>query len=180
MRKIVLSIFLLIAGVTNCAIIEFPLECEGEFRYGDTWTTYFDLGVEFTEISNVYLDWAGEITASQDMFVLVANQFVASLYESDPHAYFSRAYVAGGVETFPDPEPFAQQSEFTDEEWTLLLDGQSSIQIWFGDTPHAGAGSVGGIGNLDSARFVIEGIVVPEPVTLAVFGVGFLFIRKRT
>ena len=180
MKKMMLSALIFIAGVTNGAIFELPLECEGEYGLGDTWTTTFDLGVGFTEISNVYIDWAGELTAFQGMPVPIASQFVASLYESDPQDYFSRAYVAGGVATYPNPKPFDLQSVFTDDDWTLLLDGQSSIEIWFGDTPHpTGSGGAAGTGSLNSATLVIEGTVVPEPITLALFGFGFLFIRKR-
>lgn len=179
MRKMMLSILLLTVGVAKGAIIEFPLNCEGEYIYGDTWTADVDFGVEFAEISNVYIDWSGEITASQDMFVLVAYQFVASLYEFDPHDYFSQASVRGGVATYPDPEPFSLPSTFTDEDWTLLLDGQSSIQIWFGDTPHAGSGGAGGSGTLNQSKLIVEGVVVPEPTTVLLLSCGLFWIRKK-
>lgn len=179
MRMMMLSILMFIAGMANGAILELPLECEGEYGSGDTWTTNFDLGVEFTEISDVYVDWSGEITASKDMYVIVAHQFVASLYEYEPHDYFSRASVRGGVATYPDPEPFDLSSAFTDEDWTLLLDGQSSIQIWFGDTPHAGSGGTEGTGTLNSATLVIEGTVVPEPASILLLLGGVAVMNKR-
>ncbi|GAJ23597.1 unnamed protein product, partial [marine sediment metagenome] len=97
----------------------------------------FNLGFTFTEIFNLYIDWSGEITGEETMNAgIIDTQFVATLYELDPHDYFGRAYVQGGADTYPDPEPFDLQSPFNGQDWTMLLDGEASIEIWFGDTPH--------------------------------------------
>src|SRR3989339_1322847 len=61
---------LLLAGVPALcqgAIVEldlFSIGCPTEFDFDSSfWRTNFDLGVTFTEISHVYIDWSGEITA---------------------------------------------------------------------------------------------------------------------
>lgn len=176
----VAAILFIHATPSQGAIFEVPLACEGEYVLSDTWNTDFNLGTSFTEITNVYISWSGEITASQDWLFVVAYQFVASLYELDPHDYYSRAYVAGGVDTYPDAEPFNLESVFGDDDWSLLLDGQSSIEISFWDTIHPlGSSGNDGTGTLNPATLVIEGNVVPEPGTVLLFGIGGLVLRKR-
>ena len=180
-------IFVLVAVIlfihatpSQAAIFEVPLACEGEYILSDTWNTDFNLGTAFTEITNVYISWSGEITASQDWLFVVAYQFVASLYELNPHDYYSRAYVMGGVDTYPDAEPFNLESVFDNDDWSLLLDGQSSIEISFWDTIHPlGSDGNDGTGTLNPATLVIEGNVVPEPGTVLLFGLGGLLLRRR-
>jgi hypothetical protein len=177
-----LFVFISVGGAytAQAIIIELPLECEGEYGFYDTWTADFDLGVEFIEISSVCMDWSGEITASQGMWNLIAFQFVASLYESDPHDYYARTYVAGGKTTYPNPEPFDLLSQFEDEDWIMLLDGQSNIEIWFGDTIHLlDSVTSAGTGSLDSATLVIEGTIIPEPATLSLLALGAILAGRK-
>jgi hypothetical protein len=177
-----LSIYISVgyAPSVYATIIELPLECEGEYLFHETWTASFDVGVEFAEISSIYMDWSGEITASQGMLFPIAFQFVASLYESDPYNYYARAYVAGGVPTYPNPEPFDLASQFDADYWIKLLDGQSNIEIWFGDTIHLLDSVVSaGTGRLDSATLVIEGTVIPEPCTLCLFALGAVLLKRK-
>ncbi len=74
MRTAIIAIALIIAAVTlgfaglaGADTIEldlFDFGCPTEFDYNAPyWQTDFDLGVTFTEITNVYIDWSGEITA---------------------------------------------------------------------------------------------------------------------
>ena len=42
--------------MTEAIIIEYPLSAEGEYSVYQTWTTSFDLGVTFIEISNVNIE----------------------------------------------------------------------------------------------------------------------------
>jgi len=177
-----LSIYISVgyAPSVYATIIELPFECEGDYLFHETWTASFDVGVEFAEISNVYLDWSGEITAFQGMRGIYASQFVASLYESDPYNYYARAYVAGGVPTYPNPEPFDLASQLDADDWIKLLDGQSNIEIWFGDTIHPLDSVVSaGTGRLDSAILVIEGTVIPEPATLFLLALGAILVRRK-
>lgn len=184
MKKIIFALVVAIlfihATPSQAAIVEVPLACDGEYVLSDTWFTDFDIGTAFTEITNVYISWSGGITASQGMWDVIAYQFVASLYELDSHDYYSRAYVRGGVDTYPDAEPFNLESVFSDDDWSLLFDGQSSIEIWFGDTIHPlGSGGNDGTGTLNPATLVIEGNVVPEPATALLCALGGLMLRKR-
>lgn len=107
--------------------------------------------------------------------------FVATLYELDHHDYFGRAYVQGGAATYPDPTLFDLQSSFTAEDWADLLDGQSTIEIWFGVTSHPlGLGSgEPGTGQLSSATLIVEGTVIPEPATFVLTVIGIFCVRKK-
>ena len=74
---VIVAAVLLGAGVAGADIVELPLACEGVYDFNQPyWTTDFDLGVTFTEISNVYIDWSGEITSG------------LAIYYSDPNAPF--------------------------------------------------------------------------------------------
>ena len=178
---ITLVVLLSIAGA-NADIVELPLAAEGEYASSETWTMDFDLGVTFLDISHVYIDWAGEITGEETMHAGVIDaQFVATLYELNPHDYFGRAYVQGGADMYPDPEPFGLQSPFNGQDWTMLLDGKASIEIWFGATSHpldVISLSVPS-GALDSATLVVEGNIIPEPATFFLLALGGLLFRNH-
>lgn len=183
-------LWLVLLGVSiicaPCAaeIVELLLSCEGQYGLEQLWATEFDLGITFTEISNAYIDWSGTITAEligADPPFPINGQFVARLYESDPHDYMGAAFVRAGVATYPDPEPFDLQSSFINWSWSMLLDGQGRIEIWFGgiarpeiwDTVEPPSGM------LDSATLVFNGTPVPEPATVILFALGGLMLRRR-
>lgn len=178
---VVIAITLLGASsLAEADIFELPLAAEGEYDFQDTWTTEFDLGVTFTEISNVYIDWSGTITGQEILNDgTIDAQFVATLYELDPHDYFARAYVQAGAATYPEPEPFELQSVFTSEDLSLLLDGQSSIEIWFGDISHPSDPLGLPSGALASATLEIEGTIVPEPGTIFFLAIGIVCVRAK-
>ena len=48
--------------------IELTLDCAGDYSLGDTWSANFNLGVTFSDISHVYIDWEGEITAGRAIY----------------------------------------------------------------------------------------------------------------
>jgi len=123
--------------VVNATVFELPLACEGQYTVEQTWTTDFDFGITFTEISNIYIDWSGSITAefvedlvSGNRFPIDA-QFVADLYDLDTHDFCGGAYVQTGAATYPNPEPFGLQSAFYDYGWSKLLNGKGTIEIGF-------------------------------------------------
>ena len=70
MKKQLLIIVIMALGLTGSSqatIVELDLlslGCPTEFNFDSTyWQTDFDLGVTFIEITNVYMDWSGAITA---------------------------------------------------------------------------------------------------------------------
>jgi len=152
--------------------IKLPLGAEGRYDVNSPyWQTDFELGVTFTEISHVYMDWSGTITGELTTSGRpgpgntgpLDAQFVAKLYELHPHNYFGWADVRGGGGTYPGPEPFDLLSEFTDEGWSALLDGRGSIEIWFGGTARPVGFTVEyPSGQLDSATLVVEGTIVRD------------------
>jgi len=60
-------LLLAFAGMAKANIVElnlFDLGCPTEFNWDNSyWQTDFNLGVAFTEISHVYINWSGEIMA---------------------------------------------------------------------------------------------------------------------
>lgn len=178
----VVVIVLGFAGIGRSATIELPLAAEGVYDFEQSWATNFDLGVTFTDISSVYIDWSGEITAElvgADPPFPINGQFVAKLYEADPYDYLGTAYIQTGVGMYPDPEPFDLQSAFTNEGWAMLLDGQGSIEIWFGGIYRpAYLGTVElPSGLLDSVTLVFDGVPIPEPGTFVLFAIGLPIVK---
>jgi len=187
---VVLAVFGVLAGGprVEATIVELPLDCAGEYGLGtETWRLDFDLGVEFTEISRVYMDWSGEATGG----------LYLDFYSTDPHPVDSGIYAAmgsssslywsevwAGAATHPEPEFFAVLSDFEHApglNWSNLLDGRDEIRInsqgLYGTGSYVEVGSV----MLTSATLVVEGTLVPEPATVALLGLGgvLLAVRRR-
>lgn len=191
MRKIAaLSGLIVLLSITgaDADIVELPLDCEGQYSYFYTWTTDFDLGVSFVEIENIYIDWSGTITAElvgiigfPDRGGPLDAQFVAILYELEPHNYFARAEIQGGVATYPDPDPFALQSAFTNEGWSTFLDGRGSVSIQVVQLarPAVAYTIEYPSGQLDSATLVFEGTLVPEPMSILLLTLGIVIVRVK-
>ena len=113
-------------------MVEVPLDCAGHYEWFDTWTGQFDLGLEFSQIDNVYVDWSGEITAElAEGFsggeLLRNAEFLLEPYEGD--IVFGSALVRAGKATYPDPEPFDEQTGFDYLDLSRLLDGQGEVKI---------------------------------------------------
>jgi hypothetical protein len=185
--SIAAAVMVLIWGLARIAeadIVELSLSCEGQYDSGQSWTAEFDLGVTFTEISNVYIDWSGKITAElvgADPPFPIDAQFVAKLYEFAPYDYLGNAYIRTGAFMYPDPEPFDLRSTFTNEGWAMLLDGKGSIEIWFGGImrPEYLGTLEPPSGLLESVTLVFDGVPIPEPVTILSLGLGFLILRRK-
>jgi len=169
----------------NAEIVQVPLNCAGTYDINSPYQQIdFDLGVTFTEISHVYIDWSGQITAG------------LAIYYSDPENPFPvdveiRAslgsnpwprltYVRGGKTTYPDPMFFDTLSEFDwqDSTWSDLLDGEGTIRVSYIE-PIIGDGRVETSGTiiLNNASLVVDGTVVPEPATYLLFTIGIAGIR---
>lgn len=175
------------AGADIVGLNLFDLGCPTEFNWDSpSWRADFDLGVTFTEITSVYLEWLGTITAEvvapigqPDKVHPIDAVFVATLYESDPHNYFSRVSVQAGQATYPEPELFGLRSVFTNEDWPALLDGKSNIGIRLAMiTRPAYLYTVEyPSGNLILPLLYFEGTFVPEPATVLLFGLASLLLR---
>jgi hypothetical protein len=63
MKNVIIVIMFATAGAAWGDTVELPLNCTGAYDINTPlWTMDFNLGVTFSEISNVYLDWSGTIT----------------------------------------------------------------------------------------------------------------------
>jgi hypothetical protein len=188
------TFFLLLnTSLASADIVEidlFELSCQQVYDFNSPyWTADFDLGIKFLEISNVYIDWAGEITAGLAVNPWVPgpqpfpfDEGIGASLGGEPYA--RRATISGGEATYPEPEVFDCLSEFQllgTTTWTDLLDGRGTIIIGYEGL----ASSVGGVIEhgfvvLNEASMVIEGTIVPEPATFLflVLGVALISVNK--
>ena len=178
-----LVLLLSITGV-DAAIVELPLGAEGRYDVDSgSWEMDFDLGVTFTEISHVYIEWSGEITAglATDPWVPGPQPFpcevgISAYLGRNPGARLAAVY--GGEATYPEPEGFDCQSEFKiwpPTTWSDLLDGQGTISMGYAvlGGPYLTYVEFGFV-DLSSATLVVEGTPVPEPATVIFLSLGVL------
>jgi hypothetical protein len=144
----------------------------------------FDLGVSFSEISHVYIDWSGEATAG-----LIAqageppytpwpmDTAVRAYINLGSYAQYADAFVGGGVSTYPSPYPFDTRSEFQlylDSTWSDIRNGRGSISVYYylpimsQDRIIIDYGSVA----LNGATLVVDGTIIPEPSTVLLLSIG--------
>lgn len=188
MKKMLVLLLLLMAQFAVADIVTYPLSCAGTYDENSSeWSTQFDLGVTFTEITQVSIQWSGTMEAA--LVALPGRMEVwdaiisASLWFHPGYAF---ATAEAGAATDPDPEPFDCASIFTDldeSEIATLLDGTGEIHI--GYESHIFSLDAGGYLNhgeilLNDATLVFEGTVVPEPMSMAMLLVGTVsLLRKR-
>jgi hypothetical protein len=127
-------------GSAQIVTVKFPLAAEGRYDPNSPgWQTDFDLGVRFIEISHVYMDWSGEITAGLAIDPMMpgpqpfpCDVGLIAYLGRNPGARHATVY--GGEETYPDPESFDSRIEFEllgSTTWSDLLDGQGTIKIGY-------------------------------------------------
>ncbi|MFA5251988.1 MAG: PEP-CTERM sorting domain-containing protein [Phycisphaerae bacterium] len=187
MKNAIIAIMLAMTGVALGDTVELPLNCVGTYDVNaPPWTMDFDLGVTFSEISNVYIDWSGEINAM--LYQISGNltpsnrSLIAGIGAIPGEGWLRSAWVQGGASTYPAPEPFNVRSEFylsgPSATWNSLLDGKDTVTILcpgvMGDPFPIYQGSA----VLNNATLVIKGTVVPEPATLLLFALGGLFLKR--
>ena len=177
------------SSLTNGEIVtyELPAAFEREYNRGIPYLQMdFDLGVTFTEISNVYIDWSGEITAG----LAVHNDDPCGVpFPLDVGIYASlgfnpsvrRTEIRKGAETYPDAATFDELSQFElsgSTTWSDLLDGQGTITIGYTEPIMLDDTYVEhGLVVLNDASLLVEGVVVPEVSTLLFLGMGGLALR---
>jgi hypothetical protein len=188
MRTVIITIRLavLILGFTGMAkadTVELPLNCAGTYDINTPyWTSDFDLGVTFSEISHVYIDWSGEITAGLAIYYTdPCNPFPLEVGIRAGFTFpFRYVAVWGGEQSYPAPEPFDFLSEIKPSTWSDLLDGQGTIRIQFEELIMTNGRYIkDGSVMLDDAALIVEGTVIPEPATFLLLSLGGIMLRKR-
>ena len=187
-----LAAVFLIPVKTNAALIECNLNSIGPYVENQVWTADFDLGVAFTEISSVYIDFCGSIHASAYRWLpsgpVVSVEsydayFKPQLYELGSATPLGSAYLYGGQSTYPAPEVFDTQLPFAVSDFSPLLDGIGTIEIGFHPTYPLETVLMEKIedafGHIDCATLVFDGTVVPEPATVLLLAFGALTLRKK-
>ncbi len=188
MKYAIIAIILAMAGVALGDTVELPLNCAGTYGFNSYWQADFNLGVTFSEISHVYIDWSGGITAGLAVYDTdPCNPFpldvgIRASLGSNPWPRLTEIW--GGAETDPEPEIFDRISQFSlspTSSWSDLLDGQGNIRISHisfvgtGGWHYIDYGSV----VLNDATLIVEGTVIPEPATFILLVSGFTQIIRR-
>jgi hypothetical protein len=166
----------------------FSIGCQHTYDINSQyWQTNFDLGVAFTQISHVYMDWSGGITAGLAIDYDNPNEpfpldvgIGATLWSSPSWRHIS---IYDGEATYPSPEIFDRLSEFVDGSmpWSELFDGQGTIAMGYEELvsgfewEYVEHGSIA----LDSATLIVEGTIVPEPATILFLAAGIIGLRIR-
>jgi hypothetical protein len=182
-------IVMVLAATAFGDIVSMPLNCSGTYELNTFWEYDFDFGVTFSEISNVYIDWSGEITAGRAIYYTdPCNPFplevgIQASLGANPWGRLTEVY--GGEVTYPEPEPFDEISKFSlsqTSSWSDLLDGQGRIRVQHTEykwAPEAGRYIEHGSVTLNDATLMIEGTVVPEPATIFLLGLGLVPILRQ-
>ncbi len=176
------------AAVAKANTVELPLNCAETYDINTPYRTIdFDLGVTFSEVSHVYIDWSGKITAGLAIhYTDPCNPFPlrVGIYAAF-YPPFRYAEAWGGEQTYPAPEPFDSLSEIKPSTWSDLLDGQGNIvvqyeELWLPLGLDGGVYIEHGSVMLDNAILIVDGTIIPEPATFFLLALGcFLLKRAR-
>jgi len=98
-RKLIILLVVIfsVPAKVNAAIVEYNLSCTGSYAELQTWATDFDLGVEFYEISSIYIDWSGSTSPSEYLprggrpLIICESYYKAKLYELNSNTSLASA-----------------------------------------------------------------------------------------
>jgi hypothetical protein len=154
------------------------------------WGADFNLGVQFSAIERVSIEWSGSIKGNLLHFVIASPPYsqpwdlfaTATLHSSHESPFWQAGTgINGGQDTYPAWEPFDRIQDFRPSwlspNWDDLMDGRSriSLSIGIGDAYLAQPDRVElGAIQFSKAILVVEGTIVPEPITLALLALGGL------
>ena len=164
----------------------FTLGCPTTFNINSQyWETNFNLGVTFSQISNIYMDWSGEITGGQ-FYNPWDNPPIFPIdigIRADLGQYPNWRYaeIWAGESTYPEPETFDQLSGFVrNSPLPDLFNGQGVIGLEYDVLGYAEGSYIEyGVVNLTRAKLVIEGTIIPEPLTITFLITGIILLRKN-
>ena len=179
---------LAVCCIAKADIVQLPLDSAGVYDFNTpAWVLEFDLGVTFTDISHVYMDWSGEITGAlardypdpDNIFAI--DVAIGSYLGSAPNWRHTDFWA--GAASYPDAEPFDDLSEFEllgGSTWSALLDGQGTILIHYTEAIIGeGYYREHGFVDLASATLVVDGSIIPEPSTLFLLAMGAICLRAE-
>jgi hypothetical protein len=187
----VAGLFCVFIPLAYAELFELPLDCNGSYDLDTpTWTLELDLGIQFSQINNIYIDWSGKITAewAENNFNgqdgPIDGRFKAKLYETTPYDSLGYAEIYAGESTYPNPELFNVQTDFTDDGWSMLYDGKCTVDIdfmygWSFRAPEIST-LIEPEGMIESAKLVVDGTVVPEPATILLLTAGVVIARRKS
>ena len=124
----------------GAAIVEldlFSIGCETIYNPDSGWSTDFDLGVTFSSIDHVYIDWEGQITGGRAIdYSDPENPFPIDVGIGSylgTASNWRHVTLWGGGATYPTPESFDVTLEFIygSMSWSELYDGQGKISIGY-------------------------------------------------
>ncbi len=106
-RQIIKPVFMALLfcsfAIVEAEVFEIPLDCEGQYNSGQELIVQFDFGFAFREISNVYVDLSGTITAENVTQCVGPN---TTWPVDGKFVVGSILYVRAGEANYPDPEAF--------------------------------------------------------------------------
>ena len=157
---------------TEIVTIEIPLACAGRYEPNSLDCKIdLDLGVSFTSISHVYMDWSGEAKGGlyEDFYKPTQepspiNEGIYAYLGDNPSPRY--VIVSGGKTTYPEPEAFDCQSKFElwGSTWSDLFDGQGTVVIGYSSLGSGGGTFIEhGFIVLNEAALVIRGAMITEP-----------------
>ena len=185
-----IGILSVISTQTHASLVEMDLLALGCPTYHDfgipQWSYDFDLGVQFSSIDHVFMDWSGEITGGLAKHIdgnpepfSFSIAIKATLGEYPDYRY---AEHWGGAMTYPDPDSFDELTEFIEGimPWSNLYDGKEKIKINTESYIMSGVVYLE-LGNikLDKANLVIDGTIIPEPSSFMIICLGGLILKIR-